>query len=649
NGVARKSTRARSRGIVEVHKLGEKIGQAENPLLKHLMFEEQELGKMEVGKPGVDKQERQELGFDFSCQEERQKNQEVEFYLTSSKDDSCDWWNNNCILVTLGGCLEQLSHSTLIGHRNYGGERWSSLNWGLKPFKVYNWWLEDPSCSKSFQNAWKASGLEGGAGFCLVKNELKEKFNYRFTLVMEEIKSKESRLFEVEALRQNDSLNEELWKEFVALKCSIRAFKTISEDESAQLESPFSEIVIKSTVWCCGEDRVQGQTGCFPKALNDYFIALFPKKLCPQDLNDFRPISFISSMYKVLVKVLAERLKPIIELVVGTSQFAFIKNMLILECILIANEVCHSLKYSKTGGMIFKIDFEKAYDTVEWVAVLINGSPTDFFQLKKGLRQGDPLSSFLFNIVSEGFNALISKVVQTGLRIKFSKSTLRRIWLIHRVSACVVEEIDKIRRSFFWEKDPSERKLCTIDWNTITKSKQNGGLGVGNLQTRNEALLCKWLWRYGNEKEACWKKLIDAKYGSNECSLSPSSLRKYFVPPLWKKISGKFSSKSLWYEVDNMNYHGNPLLSSIWKFKAPPKARLLCWQVLSGKLPIRDLLSRTGVISENHIECPLCCFGDVCKVERPSQWCPSDDGALKFNVDGSAKGKPSLAGIGVLL
>ncbi|GKF79652.1 reverse transcriptase, partial [Tanacetum coccineum] len=43
------------------------------------------------------------------------------------------------------------------------------------------------------------------------------------------------------------------------------------------------------------------------------------------------------------------------------------------------------------------------------------------------------------------------------------------------------------------------------------------------------------------------------------------------------------------------------------------------------------------------------CFGDVCKVERPSQWCPPDDGALKFNVDGSAKGKPGFAAIGGLL
>ncbi|GKC59266.1 cysteine-rich receptor-like protein kinase [Tanacetum coccineum] len=243
-------------------------------------------------------------------------------------------------------------------------------------------------------------------------------FNHRFSLVMEEIKSKERRLFEVEALRQNDSLNEDLWKEFVALKCSIRCLRRKeamnayqkfhakwlrlgdcnskfshmiynSRMRSNSLQSisvkgevysdPYKakgataeffrehfqssrEIEIQSVVWCCGEDRAPGPDGlnfkilkqnwnvikddmirffeefrakgCFPKALNNSFITLIPKKLCPQDLNDFRPISLISSMYKVLAKVLEERLKSVMELVVGTSQFAFIKNRQILDCIL---------------------------------------------------------------------------------------------------------------------------------------------------------------------------------------------------------------------------------------------------------------------------------------------------------------------------
>ncbi|GKB53478.1 cysteine-rich receptor-like protein kinase [Tanacetum coccineum] len=553
-------------------------------------------------------------------------------------------------------------------------------------------------------------------------------FNHRFSLVMEEIKSKERRLFEVEALRQNDSLNEDLWKEFVALKCPIRclrenegfrmrsyslqsifgkgevflilsklthanaeffrehfqssrgpffrplrgAFKMISKDQSAKLKSPFSEIEIQSVVWCCGEDRAPGPDGlnfkilkqnwniikddmirffeefrvkgCFPKALNNSFITLIPKKLCPQDLNDFRPISLISSMYKVLAKVLAERLKSVMELVVGTSQFAFIKNRQILDCILIANEVIHSLKYSKSA------------------AVLINGSPTDFFQLKRGLRQGDPLSPFLFNIVSEGLNALISKAVQTGLfqgvnvrkvrsfpisHLQFVDDTLlfcdakkESLWnenLVHScgndlgclvgsipfrylgllvganpafkaVATCILEEIDKIRRSFFWAKDPSERKLCTIDWNTITKSKQNGGLvsfpRKFALAIHKSSPVCNFgFWEDGQWK---WdvkfrRRLFDWEVDQfeafssllNSMMLVASNEDKV----IWSiESSGKFSSKSFCYEVENMNYHGNPLLSSIWKFKAPPKARLICWQVLSGKFPIRDILSNVHFV-----------------------------------------------------
>nr|GFB37596.1 hypothetical protein [Tanacetum cinerariifolium] len=102
-------------------------------------------------------------------------------------------------------------------------------------------------------------------------------------------------------------------------------------------------------------------------------------------------------MYKVLAKVSAERIKSVMESVVSQAQFAFMKNRQITDCILIANEVIHSLKKSKN------------------VAVLVNGSPTEFFPMKRGLRQGDPLSPFLFNIVSEGLNVLLTKAKEAGL------------------------------------------------------------------------------------------------------------------------------------------------------------------------------------------------------------------------------------------
>ncbi|GJU52278.1 cysteine-rich receptor-like protein kinase [Tanacetum coccineum] len=220
------------------------------------------------------------------------------------------------------------------------------------------------------------------------------------------------------------------------------AFKSISLLEFNGLEAPFSESEIKAAVWGYGDDRVPGPdglnlklfkqnwhvinngmtrfsdefhaNGCFPKAFSKSFIALIPKKSCPQGLNDFKPISLISSMYNVLAKVLAERIKSVMKSVVSQAQFAIMKNRQITDCILIANEVIHSLKKSKKGGLILKVDFEKAYDIIEWtfldrvfkemnfgskwrkwihfclssatVVVLVNGSPTEFFLMKRGLR-----------------------------------------------------------------------------------------------------------------------------------------------------------------------------------------------------------------------------------------------------------------------
>lgn len=154
--------------------------------------------------------------------------------------------------------------------------------------------------------------------------------------------------------------------------------------------------------------------GKLAKGLNSSFIALVPKKENVVELVDFRPISLVNSIYKILAKVLSRRLKKVIPIVINEAHTAFIGGRCILDGVMIANEVIEWWKCSKHKGVILKLDFEKAYDSVNWdflfsmlynfgfdekwicwikgcltssrISVLVNGSPTDEFVPQSGLR-----------------------------------------------------------------------------------------------------------------------------------------------------------------------------------------------------------------------------------------------------------------------
>lgn len=150
----------------------------------------------------------------------------------------------------------------------------------------------------------------------------------------------------------------------------------------------------------------------------------------------------VGCLYKVLAKVLANRLKKVLPTIIGDAQAAFVGGRQILDGVLIANEVIDFWKKDNSGGLILKIDFEKAYDNVNWnflldimhkfgfgerwclwikecisttsLSFFINGAPTAKIFPQKGLRQGDPISPFLFNIVVEVLNILMENATEEG-------------------------------------------------------------------------------------------------------------------------------------------------------------------------------------------------------------------------------------------
>lgn len=100
--------------------------------------------------------------------------------------------------------------------------------------------------------------------------------------------------------------------------------------------------------------------------LNSSFIVLIPKGFNPTKVSDFRPISLINSCMKLLSKMLAERLKRVLLHLISDTQSGFMRGRQISDGILLASEVVSSLKANKSHSLILKIDFKKAFDTVNW-------------------------------------------------------------------------------------------------------------------------------------------------------------------------------------------------------------------------------------------------------------------------------------------
>ncbi|GJX90487.1 RNA-directed DNA polymerase, eukaryota, reverse transcriptase zinc-binding domain protein [Tanacetum coccineum] len=107
-------------------------------------------------------------------------------------------------------------------------------------------------------------------------------------------------------------------------------------------------------------------TVCLPSGCNTSFIALILKVPNPMVISDFRPISLIEAQYKIIAKVMANRLARVIDSIISQEQSSFIKHRQILDCPLMVNKLIKWCKRKNANLMVFKIDFEKAFDTVSW-------------------------------------------------------------------------------------------------------------------------------------------------------------------------------------------------------------------------------------------------------------------------------------------
>ncbi|GJW06163.1 RNA-directed DNA polymerase, eukaryota [Tanacetum coccineum] len=255
------------------------------------------------------------------------------------------------------------------------------------------------------------------------------------------------------------------------LKINFSFPNRLTQDQVMDMEREVSREEIRSAVWNCGDNKSPGPDGytfeffkkywrfigsdfceavehffkfeAFAKGCNSSFITLIPKKMDAKFVTDFRPISLIGCVYKVVTKILANRLAMVISSIVSNTQSAFLSERQILDGPFIINEVLSWCKRKNKKAMFFKVDFAKAYDSVKWdylinvleafgfgtkwcswirgiccntkASILVNGSPSKEFQFHCGLKQGDPIAPLLFILVMESLHLSFSRVVEAGI------------------------------------------------------------------------------------------------------------------------------------------------------------------------------------------------------------------------------------------
>lgn len=211
-----------------------------------------------------------------------------------------------------------------------------------------------------------------------------------------------------------------------------------------------------------------------PTSWKKSVICLIPKVSNPSEIHHYRPISLCSTLYKIIIKILVNRMKHLLPSIISFNQGAFVSGRKPADNILIAQEVINSFakkKGNSNGWMMIKLDLEKAYDKLNWEficntlshfhfppkwvnlvkhcissvqhSVIFNGSLSDFLSPKRGIRQGDPISPYLFILCMEMLTSLINEKVNNN---KWSAVKFKDISISHLLYADDVLLFAKINK-----------------------------------------------------------------------------------------------------------------------------------------------------------------------------------------------------------
>ncbi|XP_071729080.1 uncharacterized protein [Rutidosis leptorrhynchoides] len=371
--------------------------------------------------------------------------------------------------------------------------------------------------------------------------------------------------------------------------------------------------------------------------------------------------------------MLSMRIRKVIPNLIGEEQSAFTKGRYILDGVLIANEAINYLKKKKKKSLVFKVDFEKAFASLSWsfllkmmkrmgfgvrwikwimaclssasISVLVNGLPTNEFNIERGVRQGDPLSPFLFIIAAEGLNYLTKKSISMCLFKGRAKTEQDSLWV------SVIKSIHGAN-GLLPPTGPRGPSGSSSVWLNILRASHNiESLGVNFANSFSKiigdgAYTSFWndSWLIDGPLKDKFKRLFyfeenrecnvrDRLTWTDDCYLQNWSWNRTVTGRaqaelgnlielinsyakhdkdvdfwVWKlDPSGLFTTKKLSRIIDyaTIGANVNSQNETLKNYLVPKKVELLIWRVLKRRVPVRIELDKRGIDLDS-VRCPLC-------------------------------------------
>ncbi|XVF23444.1 hypothetical protein REPUB_Repub13aG0039200 [Reevesia pubescens] len=507
---------------------------------------------------------------------------------------------------------------------------YEDVNWGPKPFRFFNFWMELEDFEELVSRSWEVT-----------KNTCNKVFGLW------------GRLRKLKPVIKRWSCSEDLANPFNINKLELQINDLESKiSEGGQEQESRREIMgLRKSFW--SSYRLE-ESAWFQKSRL--------KWLLEGDRNT-----------KFYHMVASSRMR--IQFANDTLVFceSSLEQLMNVKRILRCFQATFGLKINFNKSSLFGIGVDSAQinSWVDEIRCKAGSFPCTYLGLPLGVNSN---SLAVWKPVIEKFESMLAgwkaKCLSLDERITLLKSVFASLPVFYvslfKIPKGVKVVLDRILSRFLWGGGSStNRKLHLVDWNSACTGKKLGRLGLVDINVKNRALLNKWLWRFGNENGSLWRKVIEAKYevgvGNN---LLPSPSKPSKTSFIWKGIISPFYQncqfaanilEGLGFSIGNgvsINFwddvwiEGGPLKfrfprifalaikkcgkvkkfgfwdnnkwccynesllwkcwNEVWAGIGPPKVEGFCWLVLRGRVAVKEVLARRGLVSWEAITCMLC-------------------------------------------